>query len=168
VKAVKFYPQSTHARDFCNIELSLFGLFIADSRSLPSLLSVPAPAGRRQSQNQRGRKAMGTIIKFPTKPRVDNYFGGCPICGGNDKFMNIGRAHWCVCNRHRTKWWIGSNLLWGWREETEAIWQQNSYRLATYREVEPLPCTEEMERARRAESQAPAREPFPDDDVPPF
>jgi hypothetical protein len=50
---------------------------------------------------------------------TDHHFGACPQCGNNDGFYNAGRSHWFVCHEHRTRWWVGSNLFSGWKEETE-------------------------------------------------
>ena len=69
---------------------------------------------------------------------TDEYFGGCPLCGSNDGYLNIGREHWFYCDRHKARWLFGSNLFSGWREETEEDWQRNRDRLATFFCVEPL------------------------------
>lgn len=69
---------------------------------------------------------------------TDEYFGGCPECGRTNGYLNIGRNHWLVCDEHRTKWLVGSNLFSCWREEDETIWRQNWERLQPYREVEPV------------------------------
>ena len=82
---------------------------------------------------------MGEVVHFPTKPFVENYFGGCPVCGGTDGFVNDGRDHWFTCQTHSAKWCVGSNLFSGWREETEADWRRNRALLNTLREVQPLP-----------------------------
>ena len=66
------------------------------------------------------------------------YFGGCPHCMGSDGFLNIGRDHWGICRKHQAKWYIGSNLFSGWRDETEEDWLRNSYKIAGYRQVEPI------------------------------
>jgi hypothetical protein len=84
---------------------------------------------------------MGKLLQFPTKPHVTNYFGGCPICGRTDGCKSVGRDHWYVCDEHKTKWCVGSNLFSVWRELTEAEHQRNYYLLATYREVASLPMT---------------------------
>lgn len=62
-------------------------------------------------------------------------FGGCPVCGGNDGFLIVGRAHWFMCNKHKTKWRIGDNWFRRWRWETEDIWQDNAKLLSEYQEV---------------------------------
>ena len=80
---------------------------------------------------------MGDVLPFKPKPTTDEYFGGCPHCGQNDGYMNIGREHWFVCGRHRTKWLAGSNLFSGWRDEDEATWERNRFKLAGYTVVEP-------------------------------
>jgi hypothetical protein len=61
--------------------------------------------------------------------------GGCPVCGGNDGFLNVGRAHWFVCDKHKTKWCVGDNWFRCWRFETEEIWRENARLLAGYRAV---------------------------------
>ena len=83
---------------------------------------------------------MSNLIPFPQPIVVENYDGGCPSCGKLDAFLNVCKTHWCVCHTHRTKWCIGENLYSSWRNETEQDWLENKYRLAGYREVEPLPC----------------------------
>jgi hypothetical protein len=49
----------------------------------------------------------------------DNYFGVCPTCGKNDGYVNVGRGHWFVCDEHKFKWFVGSNLFDSWKEQTE-------------------------------------------------
>jgi len=41
----------------------------------------------------------------------DNYFGGCPECGGTHGYLNVNRNHWFVCDDHKTAWFIGSNIF---------------------------------------------------------
>jgi hypothetical protein len=47
------------------------------------------------------------------------HFGGCPECGGNEGWVNIGRSHWMFCKRHKLTWSVGSNLFSSWRGQTE-------------------------------------------------
>ena len=65
------------------------------------------------------------------------YFGGCPECGGTHGFANIGPDHWFTCDDHKTKWWAGSNLFSGWREQDEETWHRNEAKLAAYAVVSP-------------------------------
>ncbi len=84
---------------------------------------------------------MGNVVGFPgARPNVttDAYFGGCPVCGETTGNLNVGRDHWFICDKHRTKWCIGSNLFSSWRDETEAEWQRNAEKLAGYRAVNPI------------------------------
>ena len=70
----------------------------------------------------------------------ENYFGGCPQCGGNDGFANVGRSHWGFCTKHKTRWCFGSNLLSSWRDETQdqqRTWY-NANNLGSFEKVEPL------------------------------
>lgn len=69
---------------------------------------------------------------------TDEPFGGCPECGGSDGYINAGQDHWSVCDTHRTKWWIGSNLFSSWRYESEREKAESAIKLARYREVGPV------------------------------
>ena len=66
-----------------------------------------------------------------------DHFGGCPRCGQSDGCMNIGQDHWFVCDAHKRKWCVGSNLFSYWREESDAIWKENADKLAGYVDVRP-------------------------------
>ena len=67
-----------------------------------------------------------------------DYFGSCPVCDGNDGYLNLGPAHWFVCDTHKTKWCWGSNLGSSWKSETEADWQHNYEKLRDYTEVRTI------------------------------
>lgn len=81
---------------------------------------------------------MGDVVTLRPKVTTDEYFGGCPHCGQNDGYLNIGRDHWFRCNRHKTKWWTGSNLFSSWHDEDEGVWTQNRFKLAEYMTVESI------------------------------
>jgi hypothetical protein len=67
------------------------------------------------------------------------YFGGCPRCGGDDGFINVRRAHFFLCEQHKTAWVIGANVFSSWRDEDEATWEKNARMLKEhYTEVEPV------------------------------
>jgi hypothetical protein len=71
--------------------------------------------------------------------------------------INVGRIHWMICETHKTKWWLGSNLLSSWRDQTEdeqrAIYDAKG--VGTFDEVEPYhPPPTEVEIAERAEAKA--------------
>ena len=70
---------------------------------------------------------------------VEHYFGGCPVCGGNDGYLNIRATHICVCDAHQTCWQIGANLFSCWRDETEETWARNEAKLDSFRVVKALP-----------------------------
>jgi hypothetical protein len=74
------------------------------------------------------------------KPRAKepDYFGGCPECLGNDGHMNVRSNHWCVCDKHKTKWCAGANLFSDWQEESDQIWEDNTRVLDGSRKVEPV------------------------------
>ena len=67
-----------------------------------------------------------------------NYFGGCPVCGGTDGYLNIYKNHMFRCDKHKTCWSIGWNLFSSWRHETEDEWKRNADMLSGYREVKPV------------------------------
>ena len=64
---------------------------------------------------------MGDVMNLePKKPEhAESELGGCPHCGRNDGYLNDGRADWIVCHQHKTKWYWGSDLPPGGREEDE-------------------------------------------------
>ena len=79
---------------------------------------------------------MATILPF--RRRGASRYGSCPSCARSTGMLNIGKAHWRFCERHRTKWLVGYSLFSDWLNETPAIWLGNSRRLADFREVKPL------------------------------
>ena len=76
--------------------------------------------------------------RFPDAIIVDDYFGGCPECGKNGGFLNIGGDHWFVCHAHKKRWSPGWNLFSCWKEESEAQWAANAALLNGYDKVAPL------------------------------
>lgn len=85
-----------------------------------------------------GNPKMGEVITLPKRVTTEEYFGGCPHCGGSSGFLNVGRVHWAVCGTHKTKWCVGENLFSGWREEDESKWQANHDALRQYSLVDPV------------------------------
>ncbi len=86
------------------------------------------------------------------KSQPHYYFGGCPKCGSQDGYTNVGRSHWVFCIAHRTMWCIGWNLFSSWQYETEAE-QRLAYDtigLGSFTEVKPMPWRPTLlERLRR-------------------
>ena len=78
------------------------------------------------------------FVRPPSDVTTDEYFGGCPNCGGVDLILNVSSNHWGICDEHLNCWWIGSNLFSSWREESEAEWAANSNHLSQYQIVEPI------------------------------
>ena len=108
---------------------------------------------------------MDKVVELPGAPAsitTDDYFGGCPYCGANDGYMNVEREHWFICNRHKTKWLIGSNLFSGWKDEDETEWTRNEYRLENYMEVEPILPQEESDTDMDEDPPPPDEAPDPD------
>ena len=79
-------------------------------------------------------------IELPdVKPTtIRDYFGGCPICGLNDGYLNIHRGHWFNCRNHQLRWCAGSNLFRSWRSENEGDWNENLQKIGSFREVSPM------------------------------
>lgn len=69
---------------------------------------------------------------------TDQYFGGCPQCGGDNGYLNVGGNHWFVCNEHKTRWCVGWNLFSSWKDEDEACWAKNAEHLKEYADVKPI------------------------------
>lgn len=74
----------------------------------------------------------------PKPPVVDERFGGCPVCGQSDGYMNFGGSHWFSSVEHKTAWCAGYNLFSSWKDEGEDIWDSNAEKLEGFRVVEPL------------------------------
>lgn len=75
-----------------------------------------------------------------TTPMIttEEYFGGCPACGKNNGYLNIGRSHWFVCDDHRVLWCAGANLFSSWQDATQAEQEANYKRIESYVEVKPI------------------------------
>lgn len=69
---------------------------------------------------------------------INHHFGGCPQCGRNNGYFNIGRDHWAMCENHKTKWHIGVNLFPTWQKEGQEIWDKNTESFSEYEEVKPI------------------------------
>jgi hypothetical protein len=85
-----------------------------------------------------GRLKLKRMLQWLQRQSEDDEggFGRCPICGGNDGYLNVGRDHWFKCDRHRMRWCAGSNLLSSWRYETPKDWERNRALLENYENVE--------------------------------
>jgi hypothetical protein len=70
----------------------------------------------------------------------DDYFGVCPHCRKHSGYINVGRGHWMLCDEHKVKWFVGSNLFDSWRFETEdeqrKIYDERG--IGGYQEVKPF------------------------------
>ena len=65
-----------------------------------------------------------------------HYFGHCAMPGHDNYYLNIGRAHWMVCDKCRIKWLIGANLFSSWRYQNPDVWRANEVKLRKYREID--------------------------------
>ena len=83
---------------------------------------------------------MSNVVEFPSESAVttEHYFGGCPHCGDQDGFLNDGPDHWFVCDRHKTKWYVGSNLFSSWQDEDEETRKHNRFKLSEYMTAKPV------------------------------
>ena len=68
---------------------------------------------------------------------TDEFFGGCPECGGNDALLHVGLGHWSVCREHQTRWDVGA--LHSFKPgQDEELWISNTKELIAYRVVDPI------------------------------
>jgi len=65
-------------------------------------------------------------------------FGGCPVCGQGEEYVNVEREHFFICRDHKVFWNVGSNLFSSWKEQDEAHWRDNAALLLTFTEVDPI------------------------------
>ena len=85
--------------------------------------SVAKPGGRQMKVN------------FSLVFDRDNYWGHCRHPQHRNYYINLGRAHWMVCDECKIKWFVGENLFSSWRGQTEHMWQRNWEHIKRYREV---------------------------------
>ena len=76
------------------------------------------------------------VIPFPDI-RYESFCGGCPVCGNNDGYINVGAEHWCICREHKIKWLVGENLFDSWMTQTLAQHLSAEKLLAIYQEAVP-------------------------------
>jgi hypothetical protein len=55
----------------------------------------------------------------PEELPINEVFGCCPICGGNDGYANAGQTHVFYCKEHKIKWIYGADIFSNWRDQTE-------------------------------------------------
>lgn len=85
------------------------------------------------------------VIPFP-EIQYSMRCGSCPKCGKSDGYVNLGKEHWFICREHKMKWFIGSNLFEGWKNQTVAQTLGIESLLEGYTEVIPYRNTEEDHR----------------------
>jgi hypothetical protein len=78
------------------------------------------------------------IASLPRPATPGDYFGGCPTCGMTNGYQNDGADHWFVCDRHRVKWCVDSNLFSGWRDDTAEDRFRARDLLGSYRQVKAV------------------------------
>lgn len=74
---------------------------------------------------------------------ISIYFGMCPECAKEFfvrqlEYLNIKNDHYCFCNKHKTYWYVGTNLFGNWRLEKEEDWKRNEEFLSAYTKVFPV------------------------------
>jgi hypothetical protein len=79
-------------------------------------------------------------VEKEKKMASDGYFGLCPICKKTDGYVNVGRSHWFICEEHRVRWCIGSNVFSSWHYETESEQQRHCEEIGfdTFKDVKPF------------------------------
>jgi hypothetical protein len=38
---------------------------------------------------------------------MENVYGCCPVCGGNDGYLDVGEEQWFYCSVHKKRWLFG-------------------------------------------------------------
>ena len=76
---------------------------------------------------------------------MGSHLGECPVCGTNSGYVNVRRAHWVICKRHKLAWCCGNNLFSNWKMEDESIWQRNENMLVDYDYVDPSVAEDDVE-----------------------
>jgi len=69
---------------------------------------------------------------------IDDYFGGCPLCGESDGYLNMWREHWFYYRNHHVRWTAGENLFSSWRYEEPDDWNQTLQDIGHFIEVVPM------------------------------
>jgi hypothetical protein len=105
---------------------------------------------------------MTNIVNFPNEGSRNDYFGVCPICQRQNGMLNDGPDHWFVCNTHKTKWRVGSNLFSGWQHLTDEQLFGQRDKLTRYRAVKEF---HPMKPAPTAQEQATTTNPELNDDL---
>jgi hypothetical protein len=73
-----------------------------------------------------------------SEERQDDYFGLSPHCQKTDGYINVGRAHYNVCDEHKVRWFVGENLFSSHHYDTDEDKRQAAEIMASYTEVEPF------------------------------
>ncbi len=70
----------------------------------------------------------------------DDRFGICPYCLNTKPYLNIGMGHWFYCEKHKVRWFVGSNLFSSWRDETEEQQRKqfDAMNFGSYRQIKPF------------------------------
>lgn len=82
--------------------------------------------------------ASGIVLPDVEPEQIEDYFGGCPLCGSNDGYVNLRSAHWFRCEEHQLRWCAGENLFSTWRNENQGDWNENFRKVGSFREVYPM------------------------------
>ncbi len=70
---------------------------------------------------------------------LDEDYGGCPVCGYTNGYVNYHRRHIFVCDEHMLSWCPAENMFSCWLYEDGEIWEKNLKMLQAYRFVGPGP-----------------------------
>lgn len=67
-----------------------------------------------------------------------NQFGVCPICRHTDGFLTLRWDHYFVCDEHKLRWYVGSNMLSALCSEFEDITIKNLELIKDYKDAKPV------------------------------
>jgi hypothetical protein len=103
--------------------------------------STTAEEPTKNATNKGTSRERDTDPDETNEMKNDNtYFGSCPVCHGNDGYLNVGNDHWFICVTHKKKWCIGANLFSSAMDETpeEQRQEQESLGFDSFEVVEPF------------------------------
>ena len=70
--------------------------------------------------------------------KKDYPWGACPECLSDTLCLDVGSIQWHVCDTHKAKWWVGSNIDYAWEYKSHEIDLESAAKLAEYTYVKPV------------------------------
>jgi hypothetical protein len=110
--------------------------------------AIETPGNTLENPEETERVALEGVFTLNdakgTRVTIDFYWGVCPLCWAEGEVgepiacKSVGPDHWYYCDRHKARWYVGSNLFSYWRDMTEEEHRRNEEYLRNCIEVEPI------------------------------